>query len=514
MMDNTRTAEGGKKNTCIKKIIYWVKDDLFYRSFTADIWLIILIFIIVTMGLITLTLVGFPISFSKKSGDSTFFIRRQLFFALSGIVIMCFVSFIRRERFVSSKYNLFFWFILVLGILLTVILAVKNHGNNSETNRSILGIEPTEITKLAVITTGAHVFSNRRLSKPILFNKHTINPNRYKNSKFRIMIEKLFPQSNGKGFFNYDYLIYFLFWFIFAAFVFFAINHLSASIIIFSMALVMIFIGDKNEKRKKILLVCLLIFGIVGAVFFLAKPLSLVHEQKKLRAEAQAAYEAAEPGDEAAEEAYDNAMTEIDRNYNLYIRNGSENNSISFRRMRIIGFLDDEYDVNNSNRQPLNGLYAIANGGISIFGRGINNSVYKYNYVSEDQNDMIFCIYAEETGIVGVAILFLMYFLIVGRIVKIGNHAGRRGEAMLCYGVATQIALEVVLNIAVCLRLIINTGITLPFFSSGGSALWAFLVEIGIVLSVSRKAKMKKLPEINIGSRKSASAGNKKKTAV
>jgi len=137
--------------------------------------------------------------------------------------------------------------------------------------------------------------------------------------------------------------------------------------------------------------------------------------------------------------------------------------------------------------QTIQGLYAIGSGG--IFGRGLGSSLQKLGFVPEAQNDMIFSIICEETGLVGASILILIFGLLIWRLMVIGTHAPDLLGSLIGVGIMGHMALQVILNIAVVTNTIPNTGITLPFISYGGTSVLFLLGEMGLALSVSRYEK-------------------------
>ena len=124
----------------------------------------------------------------------------------------------------------------------------------------------------------------------------------------------------------------------------------------------------------------------------------------------------------------------------------------------------------------------------NVVGKAPGNSVQR-DFLSQAFSDFIFAIICEELGLVGATIIMVMFALLVIRGYWIALHARDRFGSLLAVGVTTQIALQVFLNIAVVTNLIPNTGISLPFFSYGGTALAVQLAEVGIVLSVSRQMR-------------------------
>ena len=142
-------------------------------------------------------------------------------------------------------------------------------------------------------------------------------------------------------------------------------------------------------------------------------------------------------------------------------------------------------DPLGEGHQTIQSLYAIASGGVA--GLGLGNSRQKYLYVPEPQNDFIFSILCEELGFVGAALVIFLFLLLLLRGITLAVRARDKFGALLVVGFVVQVVLQAILNIAVVTNTIPNTGISLPFFSSGGTSLLMLLGEMGIVLSVSRQ---------------------------
>ena len=136
-------------------------------------------------------------------------------------------------------------------------------------------------------------------------------------------------------------------------------------------------------------------------------------------------------------------------------------------------------------------MYAIGRGG--FFGTGLGNSKQKYLYVSETQNDFIFSIVCEELGLIGAMIIIGLFCALVWRGLTIAMRAKDRFGTFMAIGLTFQVGLQAILNILVVTNTMPNTGISLPFFSYGGTALVILLAEMGVVLSVSRGSSVKKL---------------------
>jgi len=157
-----------------------------------------------------------------------------------------------------------------------------------------------------------------------------------------------------------------------------------------------------------------------------------------------------------------------------------------YTKRRITIWLNPEQYPLDGGWQTLQGLMAIGSGG--FFGRGFGNSFLKYSYVSEPANDMIYTILCEETGFIGAAAVLLLFSCFVFRALRIGFRTSDLFSRLVCHGIAGKIAVQVLLNLAVVTNTIPNTGISLPFFSYGGSSLVMLFFEMGILLSISREA--------------------------
>lgn len=160
---------------------------------------------------------------------------------------------------------------------------------------------------------------------------------------------------------------------------------------------------------------------------------------------------------------------------------------ISYRLARIKAWRNPQAYATGKGYQTLQALYSIGSGG--IFGKGLGQSIQKLGFVPEAQNDMIFSIICEELGIFGAIAVIFLFVLLIWHFMVIANNAPDLFGSLLVTGVMVHFALQVVLNIAVVSNALPNTGITLPFISFGGSSTMFLLIEIGIVLSVSRSIR-------------------------
>ena len=158
---------------------------------------------------------------------------------------------------------------------------------------------------------------------------------------------------------------------------------------------------------------------------------------------------------------------------------------VPYAASRLSSWLDPFADPLGAGHQTIQSLYAIGSGG--ALGLGLGNSRQKHLYVPEPQNDFIFSILCEELGFVGAALVILLFVLLLTRGLVIALRAADKLGALLTVGFTVQVVLQAALNMAVVTNTIPNTGISLPFFSSGGTSLMMLLGEMGIVLSVSRQ---------------------------
>ena len=151
---------------------------------------------------------------------------------------------------------------------------------------------------------------------------------------------------------------------------------------------------------------------------------------------------------------------------------------------RITAWFHPEADPGNTGYQILQSLYAIGSGG--LFGLGLGKSKQKYLYLPFQYNDYIFAVICEELGLAGAIGIILLFAALILRGYWIALKARDRFSTVLAAGLITQIAVQTLLNMGVVTNLLPSTGVALPFFSYGGTALAVNLAEMGILLSISR----------------------------
>ncbi len=157
-----------------------------------------------------------------------------------------------------------------------------------------------------------------------------------------------------------------------------------------------------------------------------------------------------------------------------------------YRRARIIGWLDPWSDPEDTGYQIIQSLYAVASGG--LFGLGIGQSRQK-TFIPESYNDIIFAIICEELGLVGAAVVIMLFVLLIWRGIKIAMTAKDKYCSYVATGITTMIAIQVIINIAVVTNSMPNTGMPMPFISYGGTSLVVTMASIGLLLNISRECK-------------------------
>ncbi len=160
------------------------------------------------------------------------------------------------------------------------------------------------------------------------------------------------------------------------------------------------------------------------------------------------------------------------------------------RLARLTSFFNPFTDMQESGYQTAQAIYAIGSGG--IFGKGLGESVQKFSYLPEPYNDFIFAVVCEELGLIGAIFLIGLFITLVLRGLKIAMESDDVFGTLLVTGIMAQIAIQTIFNIGVATASVPNTGVSLPFFSYGGTAIMILLAEMGVVLSVSRYSSKKK----------------------
>lgn len=161
----------------------------------------------------------------------------------------------------------------------------------------------------------------------------------------------------------------------------------------------------------------------------------------------------------------------------------------AFRLNRLTSFFDPFKDATNTGYQVVQSLYAIGSGG--LFGVGLGKSTQKYLYLPEAHNDFIFSIIAEELGFVGCIFIISLFVIFIWRGIIIAVNAKDTFGSLIAIGITSMIGLQALINIGVVTSSIPNTGMSLPFFSYGGTSLIILLISVGVLLNISRTIDLK-----------------------
>ena len=361
-----------------------------------DLPFLLLTLLLTGIGLIMLFSASFPSAF-YETGDATYYVKRQAFFAAVGVAGMLFVGKVNYQRYRGAAK-------LLLGAALFLLILVIIPGVGITINNSTrwLGIEgvltfqPSEIAKLAII-----VYFADSISK--------------KKEKMQDFREGVLPYAIILVVFGVLMMLE---------------PHLSGTILIFGIGIMMMVVGGMRR-------------WLVAAGF--------------------------------------GGVAVVGWGFVKLVESGI----ISYGAGRINMWKNPWLDPLKEGYQMVQSLISIGSGG--LLGVGFGKSRQKFLFLPEEHNDFIFAIVCEELGLIGASIIMLVFMLLIFRGFWIALHARDRFGALMVVGVMTQISLQTFLNIAVVTGLIPATGISLPFFSYGGTALMLQLVEMGIVLSVSRQ---------------------------
>ena len=360
-----------------------------------DLTFLFLVLILLSIGLIMMFSASYASSY-YETGDSFYYIKRQLLFAVVGVVMMLAIA--------NIDYHILhrFAFLIYAGtlFLLVVVLIVPTREDAKRwINLGFTTFQPSELAKFAIVLIFAHLIS--------------VNYERMKNPRYGVwpflvllgvvvMLMLLEP-------------------------------HLSGTILIVSIGVVMMFVGGTDSKW-------FMLGGVLIGVAIVAAVLI--------------------PG------------------------------VVPYAMDRLQYWIDPWSDPQNKGFQTIQSLYAIGSGG--LMGVGIGNSRQKHLYLPEPHNDFVFSVVCEELGFIGATLIILLFVLLIWRGYVVAMRCRDRFGSMLAVGLTTQVGVQTVLNIAVVSNTIPNTGISLPFFSYGGTALVMLLCEMGVILSVSRQTNIEK----------------------
>ncbi len=360
-----------------------------------DLTFLVLVLTLLVCGLVLMFSASYAYAYYYE-GNSFHYITRQLVWAGLGLGAMAFLS-----TWDYHIWHRFAWLAFGVTVVMLVIVYFMPERNGAHRWIFIAGqqFQPTEIAKFSVVLLFSHMIS--------------LNHDKMKT-------------------FQYGILPYGIILVIYAGLIIFE-PHLSATILIMGLGVVLIFVGGASLKWFGL--------GMAGGVSLAAVAMMIP--------------------------------------------------SINERAMYRINVWKDPFiDPKVAGFQTIQSLYAIGSGG--LMGAGIGNSRQKYLFLPEPQNDFVFAIICEELGFVGAVLIILLFALLICRGFMIAVKARDRFGMLLATGLTAQVGIQTVLNIAVVTNTIPNTGISLPFFSYGGSALSMLLAQMGIILSISRQTALEK----------------------
>ena len=359
-----------------------------------DMPFLIILLVILVGGLIFQYSASYPYSYYWNDGDSYFYIRKQVMFALLGVAAMLIIS--------TVDYHILHYFAIPAMVISWVLLVVVLF-SGSDVRRWIrlpgLQFQPSEIAKFALILLFAHLIS--------------LNHKKMKT-------------------FTRGYLPFILILGVTCGLVVIE-PHLSGTMLLLAIGLIMMYVGG---TRLGYLLGTM---GLgVGAVVY------------------------------------------------MVVFRGYEQD-----RINVWLHPFEAYATNRDEAwQTIQSLYAIGSGG--LMGQGLGNSRQKHLFLPEPHNDFIFAVVCEEMGFIGAVLVILLFALLVWRGITIGMKSPDKFGSLLAIGLTAQVGVQVILNIAVVSNTIPNTGISLPFFSYGGTSLIMLLAQMGVVLAISRHSRAEK----------------------
>ena len=364
---------------------------------SVDLTFLILVLLLLVIGLVMLFSASYAYAYYNAPGHNSFYyISRQLVFAILGVGVMGFVSMV--DYHLLHKFAIPI-FLGSLVLLVAVLIIPSREDARRWIDLGFATFQPSEIAKFAIILLFAHLIS--------------LNYEKMKLPRYGV-----WPFLGVMGIVSFLMLLE---------------PHLSGTVLIVTIGIVMMFVGGTDMKWF-MLGGALLIGGIIVLVLI--------------------------PG------------------------------VVEYAAGRVQYWIDPFSDPRGKGYQTIQSLYAIGSGG--LMGVGIGNSRQKHLYLPEPQNDFIFAVVCEELGFIGAVIIILIFVLLIWRGYVIAMRCRDRFGAMLAIGLTTQVGVQTILNIAVVSNTIPNTGISLPFFSSGGTALVMLLAQMGVILSVSRQTALEK----------------------
>ena len=363
-----------------------------------DMPFLILVLVLLGIGILMMFSASYPVAYAEE-GDSYFYLKKQLFFALFGVAAMIGLSFVNYHVYYKAAK-------IILGISFVILVIVRFMPSDTGVHRWIyLGpftFQASEVSKFCVIVFLA--FIGAKNANKIQYIRHGFG------AGFAVLVV--------------------------TAVLLLLEPHYSCIVIMFLIVLVMMYLSGVPGKQIGVFI------GVIGVLIIIAWSTGILgYAMKRL------------DGWGLALEYIDEATWQ-------------------------------------ATWQTRNSMYAIGSGG--LWGLGLGNSRQKYLYLPEPQNDFVFAVVCEELGFIGAIAILILFGLLVWRGIYLAQRSQDIFGKLLGCGLSAQIGLQVILNILVITDWLPNTGISLPFFSYGGTSLVMLLAQMGVVLSVSRTSRMEK----------------------
>lgn len=362
----------------------------------CDYVFLLTVFSLLVIGIIMMFSASYAWAISEGK-EGSYYASRQAMFAAGGLVLLFIFSKIDYQVYKTPAIAISAYVIPLFFLILVLIIGTTDGGAQRWINLGVFQFQPSELMKIGIVI------------------------------MYSYLIERNYDRMNTV---KYGIIPYMALLGVVAVLLMMQ-PHLSATIIISFLCIVLMFIGGTKIWH-------MLVVGLVGLIGIVGMVL-----------------------------------------YKLFVE------GYGYFMVRIKVWLDPFSDVQGDSWQSSQSLIAIGSGG--FFGLGLGESRQKYLYLPESKNDFVFSIVCEELGFVGALTVILLFVLLVFRGIYIAKRAQDKFGMLVAVGLTMHIGIQALLNIAVVSGFIMNTGISLPFFSYGGTALLLQLSEMGIVLNISRK---------------------------
>ncbi len=397
-MKSNANESKDKYDSSLEAVKMKVRRELRYNQ--PDFWLLIAIVLLLGLGTMMVASASSAAAYSMGENSTAYdIIKKQIFFAVAGLVLMFFVSYIDYKLW--AKLTIPFFATCIVMLVLVELVGSSVNGAKRWLDLGFVEFQPSELLKIGAILLMAYLFSRPKLAGKI--------------TGFKGVLYYGLPIGAGVALLALQ-------------------PHISCVLIIGAVVFSLMIAGGVKFKVYAVLIIAVLGLGLI--VYFSGI---------------------------------------IDFTYIID---------------RVFAFRDPEKDTSGDSYQIMQSLYAIASGG--LFGKGFGQGVQKYLYLPEPYNDFILSILAEEMGFIGVAIVLGLFALFVWRGFLVARNAPDKFSSLTAFGITTLISVQVLMNVAVVTSSMPVTGISLPFFSYGGTSLVILLGCMGILLNISKQAQYDK----------------------